>query len=88
MEIIIGTVIGSVVTLLAAWYVARSKSKFDSLILQVTDVETTVHQRCDADLRTVQSQTECLFRELEMRDRELDSRLDKLESRLMKQINK
>lgn len=88
MEIIIGTVIGSVVTLLVAWYVARNKSKFDSLILQVTDVETTVHQRCDADLRTVQSQTECLFRELEMRDRELDSRLDKLESRLMKQINK
>ena len=88
METIIGTVIGSAVTLLVAWYVARNKSKFDSLTLQVTDVETTVHQRCDDDLRMVQSQTECLHRELEMRDRELDSRLDKLESRLMKQINK
>jgi hypothetical protein len=88
MEIIIGTVIGSVVTLLVAWYVARNKSRFNSLETQVTDVETTVHQRCDADLRTVQSQTDCLFRELEMRDRELDSRLDKLESRLIKQLNK
>ena len=88
MEIIIGTVIGSVVTFLAAWYVARNKSRFNSLETQVTDVENSVHQRCDADLRTVQSQTECLFRELENRDRELDSRLDKLESRLMKQINK
>lgn len=88
MEIIIGTVIGSVVTLLVAWYVARNKSKFDSLILQVTDVETTIHQRCDDDLRMVQSQTDCLHRELRDRDRELDSRLDKLESRLMKQINK
>ena len=88
METIIGTVIGSVVTLLVSWYVARNKSKFDSLTLQVTEVENNVHQRCDDDLRMVQSQTECLHRELKDRDRELDSRLDKLESRLMKQINK
>jgi cytidylate kinase len=81
LDIIIGTLIGSGLTTLVAFFVTRVSNRFKQINQDLHDVS----QEQTTQLNSMYESAE---KEIENIHREIDSRLDKLESRLVKLINK
>jgi len=81
LDIIIGTLIGSGLTTLVAFFVTRVSNRFK----QVNQDLYNVNQEQTTQLNAMYDSTS---QEIENIHREMDSQLNKLESRLVKLINK
>lgn len=81
LDIIIGTLIGSGLTTLVAFFVTRVSNRFKQINQDLHDVS----QEQTTQLNSMYESTE---KEIENIHREMDSQLNKLESRLVKLINK
>ena len=81
LDIIIGTLIGSGLTTLVAFFVARVSNRFKQLNQDLQDV----NQKQTTQLNEMYDSTS---QQIENIHREMDSQLNKLESRLVKLINK
>ena len=81
LDIIIGTLIGSGLTTLVAFFVTRVSNRFKQINQDLHDV----NQEQTTQLNAMYDSTE---KEIENIHREMDSQLNKLESRLVKLINK
>ena len=79
LDIIIGTLIGSGLTTLVAFFVARVSNRFKQLNQDLQDV----NQEQSTQLNEMYESTS---KEIENLHRELDSQINKLESRLVKQF--
>ena len=79
LDIIIGTLIGSGLTTLVAFFVARVSNLFKQLNQDLQDV----NQEQTTQLNSMYVSTE---KEIENLHREIDSQINKLESRLVKQF--
>ena len=79
LDIIIGTLIGSGLTTLVAFFVARVSNRFKQINQDLHDV----NQEQSAQLNEMYESTS---KEIENLHRELDSQINKLESRLVKQF--
>jgi len=79
LDIIIGTLIGSGLTTLVAFFVARVSNRFKQLNQDLHDV----NQEQSNQLNTMYDSTSLQIDNLH---RELDSQINKLESRLVKQF--
>ena len=81
LDIIIGTLIGSGLTTLVAFFVARVSNRFKQVSQDLQDV----NQEQTTQLNEMYDSTS---QQIENIHREMDSQLNKLESRLVKLINK
>ena len=81
LDIIIGTLIGSGLTTLVAFFVTRVSNRFKQVNQDLHDVS----QEQTTQLNEMYDSTS---KEIENIYREMDSQLNKLESRLIKLINK
>ena len=81
LDIIIGTLIGSGLTTLVAFFVTRVSNRFKQVNQDLHDV----NQEQTTQLNAMYDSTS---KEIENIHREMDSQLNKLESRLVKLINK
>ena len=79
LDIIIGTLIGSGLTTLVAFFVARVSNRFKQINQDLHDV----NQEQSTQLNEMYESTS---KEIENLHRELDSQINKLESRLVKQF--
>ena len=79
LDIIIGTLIGSGLTTLVAFFVARVSNRFKQINQDLHDV----NQEQTTQLNEMYISTE---KEIENLHREIDSQINKLESRLVKQF--
>jgi len=81
LDIIIGTLIGSGLTTLVAFFVTRVSNRFKQINQDLQDV----NQEQSTQLNVMYDSTS---QQIENIHREMDSQLNKLESRLVKLINK
>ena len=81
LDIIIGTLIGSGLTTLVAFFVTRVSNRFKQLNQDLQDAS-------QEQITQLNVMYESTSKEIENIHREMDSQLNKLESRLVKLINK
>ena len=79
LDIIIGTLIGSGLTTLVAFFVARVSNRFKQLNQDLQDANNEQSTQLNA-------MYESTSQEIDNLHRELDSQINKLESRLVKQF--
>ena len=79
LDIIIGTLIGSGLTTLVAFFVARVSNRFKQVSQDLQDVS-------QEQITQLNAMHESTSQEIENLHRELDSQINKLESRLVKQF--
>jgi len=86
MEILLGTIIGFVITILGAYLVFRVFRKFNDLESTISNEVITLYRVLEDNTSNQDRINNQIYTQFDNERRELDSRLDKLENRLTQKL--
>ena len=86
MEILLGTIIGFVITILGAYLAFRVFRKFNDLESTISNEVSNLYRVLEDNTSNQDRVNDQIYTQFDNERRELDSRLDKLENRLTQKL--
>ena len=86
MEILLGTIIGFVITILGAYLAFRVFRKFNDLESTISNEVSNLYRVLEDNTSNQDRINDQIYTQFDNERRELDSRLDKLENRLTQKL--
>ena len=86
MEILLGTIIGFVITILGAYLAVRVFRKFNDLESTISNEVSNLYRVLEDNTSNQDRINDQIYTQFDNERRELDSRLDKLENRLTQKL--
>ena len=86
MEILLGTIIGFVITILGAYLAFRVFRKFNDLESTISNEVINLYRVLEDNTSNQDRVNDQIYTQFDNERRELDSRLDKLENRLTQKL--
>jgi hypothetical protein len=86
MEILLGTIVGFVVTTLGAYLAFRVSRKFNDLESITSNEVDNLYRALEHSISVQEQTNNQIYTQFDNERRELDSRLDKLENRLTQKL--